>query len=116
MYKLDPEDPKVIEIILPLKSCSERIPIYKEMKERAFDVVEKNELQYKISTKATTEEYHLESAGRQYAPTPTTGRGAVRGPHEAGKPHASRSLGGDSAECMYCSAERGTLAVSTKRE
>ena len=27
------------------------------------------------STKATTEEYRLESAGRQYAPTPTTGRG-----------------------------------------
>ncbi len=49
LYKLDPEDPKVIEIILPLKSCSERIPIYKEMKERAFDVVEKNELQYKIA-------------------------------------------------------------------
>ena len=49
LYEISPEDPKVIEIILPLKSCSERIPIYKEMKERATDAEEKNELQYKIA-------------------------------------------------------------------
>lgn len=49
LYRLDPNDPQVIQIILPLKSCSERIPIYKQMKENAFEVEEKNELQYKIA-------------------------------------------------------------------
>lgn len=50
MYEAFPNDPDVQLKIVEIKSCGERIAIYKEIQSSTEDATKKNELQYKIAS------------------------------------------------------------------
>ncbi|MCR9174061.1 MAG: hypothetical protein NXI10_16280 [bacterium] len=49
LYEIDPEDLEIQLLYLETLSCSEKIPVYKDIKEKTFDAEKKNEIQYNIA-------------------------------------------------------------------
>ncbi|XOV66964.1 MAG: hypothetical protein ACFHU9_15155 [Fluviicola sp.] len=49
LYEIDPEDLEIQLLYLETLTCSEKIPVYKDIKEKTFDAEKKNEIQYNIA-------------------------------------------------------------------